>query len=133
MGYLSYTLDLKGKTTITVALQTSATDMNEVMVVGYGRKKKITNTGAVSMVTGVEIRQSPAASLQNSLEWAACLAFLRSNVREQPSRDGSDFYIRGISSYNSSANPLIIVDDIEVTYDQVAKTSTPMRSKVCSF
>ncbi|MDF2188623.1 TonB-dependent receptor [Paraflavitalea sp. CAU 1676] len=118
VGYLSYTLDLKGKTTVTVALQTSATDMNEVMVVGYGRKKKITNTGAVSMVTGVEIRQSPAASLQNSLV-GRLPGFFAQQRSGQPGRDGSDFYIRGISSYNSSANPLIIVDDIEVTYDQV--------------
>ncbi|WP_315814136.1 hypothetical protein [Paraflavitalea speifideaquila] len=35
-----------------MAMQTTATDMNEVMVVGYGRKKRITNTGAVSTITG---------------------------------------------------------------------------------
>src|SRR5690606_20279058 len=38
----------------------------------------------------------------------------------QPGRDASDFYIRGVSSLNSEGNqPLIIVDDIEYTYEQL--------------
>ncbi|MET3883344.1 carboxypeptidase-like regulatory domain-containing protein [Niastella sp. OAS944] len=63
VGYAAQTIDVTNKTTINVTLEASSIDMGEVMVVGYGKKKKITNTGAVSMVTGTEIRQSPAASL----------------------------------------------------------------------
>src|SRR5690606_37071906 len=38
----------------------------------------------------------------------------------QPGRDASDFFIRGVSSLNSAGNrPLIIVDDIEYSYDQL--------------
>jgi TonB-linked SusC/RagA family outer membrane protein len=118
VGYLTYTLELKDKTTVNIALQTSSTDMNEVMVVGYGRKKKITNTGAVSTVTGTEIRQSPAASLQNSLA-GRLPGFFSQQRSGQPGRDGAEFFIRGVSSYNSSATPLIMVDDIEVTSDQI--------------
>lgn len=118
VGFQTFSQDVKGKTTVSITLQTSSTDMNEVMVVGYGRKKKITNTGAVSMISGAEIRQSPAASLQNSLV-GRLPGFFAQQRSGQPGKDGSEFYIRGISSYNSSASPLIIVDDIEVTYDQV--------------
>src|SRR5690606_6703010 len=40
----------------------------------------------------------------------------------QPGRDASDFYIRGVSSLNSEGNqPLIIVDDIEYTYEQLSQ------------
>ncbi|MFT3823250.1 MAG: TonB-dependent receptor [Chitinophagaceae bacterium] len=118
VGYLSQTVDIKGKASLSITLQAGRKDMDEVMVVGYGRKKKITNTGAVSMVTGTEIRQSPAASLQNSLV-GRLPGFFAQQRSGQPGKDGAEFYIRGISSYNSSASPLIIVDDIEVTYDQV--------------
>lgn len=118
VGYASQTIDVTNKTTLNVTLEASSIDMGEVMVVGYGKKKKITNTGAVSMVTGTEIRQSPAASLQNSLV-GRLPGFFAQQRSGQPGKDGADFYIRGISSYNSSATPLIIIDDIEVTSDQV--------------
>ena len=41
--------------------------LSDVVVVGYSKQKKITLTGAVSQVSGNEIRQNPSASLQNGL------------------------------------------------------------------
>ncbi|ATL48704.1 SusC/RagA family TonB-linked outer membrane protein [Chitinophaga caeni] len=106
-----------------VVLKTDNKGLEEVVVVGYGEQKKITTTGALSSVSGEQIRQSPTASLQNAL--SGRLPGLFSQQRSgQPGKDGAAFQIRGISSYNTTGgnvanNPLIIVDDIEFTYDQV--------------
>ncbi len=94
---------------------------DEVVVVGYARQKKITLTGAVSTVTGVELRENPSASLQNTLS-GKLPGFFSQQTSGRPGADGATFFIRGQSSYNTGSNsPLIIVDDIEFSYDQFAR------------
>ncbi|RAJ87975.1 TonB-linked SusC/RagA family outer membrane protein [Chitinophaga dinghuensis] len=108
-----------------IVLQPDVKGMEDVVVIGYGTPKKPTVTGAVSSISGAQIRQSPSASLQNAL--AGRLPGLFTQQRGgQPGKDGAAFQIRGISSYNttdnnSANNPLIIVDDIEFSYDQVSQ------------
>ena len=53
--------------------------------------------------------------------WAACRAFFSQQASGQPGADGAQFYIRGVSSYNQNNQPLIIVDDIQYSYDQFAR------------
>ncbi|SHL24836.1 TonB-linked outer membrane protein, SusC/RagA family [Chitinophaga jiangningensis] len=140
-----FTLNLKGKSHIlifsyvgylkreipaaqakgTVVLSPDVKGMEDVVVIGYATPKKPTVTGAVSSISGAQIRQSPSASLQNAL--AGRLPGLFTQQRGgQPGKDGAVFSIRGNSSYNTSDgnsanNPLIIVDDIEFSYEQVAQ------------
>ncbi len=119
IGYVTQTISIAGLTEITVKLITDDKQLDDVVVIGYGQKKKITNTGSVSSITGAEIRESPTASLQNAL--VGRLPGLFGQQRSgQPGSDAADIHIRGISSYNSSARPLIIIDDIEATYGQLA-------------
>lgn len=95
--------------------------MDEVLVVGYGRKKRITNTGAVSSVSGAEVRDVPTSNVQNALV-GKLPGFFAQQRSGQPGRDASDYFIRGVSSLNAAGNrPLIIVDDIEYTYEQLSQ------------
>ena len=107
---------------VTVMLRPSPKGMDEVTVVGFGNtKQKATETGAVSSISAKEIQDVPTSSVQNALagQISGFVAVQRSG---QPGRDASDFYIRGVSSLNPDANkPLILVDDIEYTYDQLAQ------------
>ena len=107
-------------TPVTVVLKPEDKGLEEATVVGFGNtKQRGTETGAVSSISGKEIEDVPTSSVQNALagEVAGFVAVQRSG---QPGRDASDFYIRGVSSLNPAANqPLILVDDIEYTYDQL--------------
>ena len=106
---------------IEIILASNSQDINEVVVVGFGTTKKLTNTGAVSSIKGVDIRQVPTSSVQNALT-GRLPGFVSVQRSGQPGRDASDFYIRGVSSLNPDGNqPLIIVDDIEYTYDQLSQ------------
>ncbi|MGX5818796.1 SusC/RagA family TonB-linked outer membrane protein [Chitinophaga lutea] len=119
VGYAPKTISVKGKNSIAIQLESTVMGLGEVVTVGYAPQKKATNTGAVSMVTGKELRQSPAASLQNSLV-GRLPGLFQQQTSGQPGKDGAAFYIRGQSTYNGGGNqPLIIVDDIEYSYDQV--------------
>lgn len=119
MGYVLQEVNVNQKTTVKVLMESNLESLEEVVIVGYGQQKKVTVTGSVSSVSGKEIRQSPSPSLQNTL--AGRLTGFTSQQRSgQPGRDDASFNIRGVSSYTGNNTPLIVVDDIEFTYEQFA-------------
>jgi TonB-linked SusC/RagA family outer membrane protein len=121
LGYGAQERQTKGNSSIEVFLQANSQDLNEVMVIGFGTTKRITNTGAISSIKGSEIRNIPTSSVQNALT-GRLPGFVSVQRSGQPGRDASDFFIRGVSSLNPEGNqPLIIVDDIEYTYSQLSQ------------
>jgi len=121
VGYATQERTVRGGENLEIILQSSSQDINEVMVLGFGTTKKLTNTGAVSSIKGADIRHVPTASVQNALA-GKLPGFISVQRSGQPGRDASDFYIRGVSSLNAEGNqPLIIVDDIEYTYEQLSQ------------
>ena len=104
---------------LTVTLAASSKGLDEVVVVGFGRQKKLTVTGSVSSIAGSSIRENPSASLQNGLV-GKLPGFSAQQRTGRPGADGAAFYIRGVSSFNGFNTPLIIVDDIEYSADQFA-------------
>src|SRR5690606_2669350 len=117
IGYITQERQVENVGEMEVILQASSQDINEVVVVGYGTTKKLTSTGAVSSIKGADIRQVPTSSVQNALS-GRLPGFVSVQRSGQPGRDASDFYIVGVSSLNPDGNqPLIILDDIEYTYD----------------
>src|SRR5690606_2664158 len=111
VGYLEQEIDVTGRETVQIQLVQDAKGLEEVVVVGYGAQKKLTHTGSGSSVSGDQIRQSPSASVQNTL-MGRLPGFISQQRSGMPGQDGAIFNIRGVSSFNGST-PLIIVDDIE--------------------
>jgi TonB-linked SusC/RagA family outer membrane protein len=121
VGYNVQELYVGNNNDVRIVLKSVAGSLADVVVVGYGRQRRITTTGAVSSVSGVELRENPAASIQNTLTGRLPGLFSQQSSG-RPGADGANFYIRGVSSYNTgSTTPLIIVDDIEFSYDQFSR------------
>ncbi|MET0461574.1 MAG: TonB-dependent receptor [Chitinophagaceae bacterium] len=121
IGYRDRDFTIGTTGNVQVTLYSTIGSLSDVVVVGYGRQKKITTTGAISTVSGVELRENPSASVQNTLA-GRLPGFFSQQTSGRPGADGAAFYIRGVSSYNTgSTSPLIIVDDIEFSYDQFAR------------
>ncbi|MBK0380827.1 SusC/RagA family TonB-linked outer membrane protein [Mucilaginibacter segetis] len=119
IGYVTREINVTADKPLDIIMQTSTNGLDEVSVVAYGTKKRITNTGAVSSISASDIRTVPTANVQNALT-GKLPGFFSQQASGQPGKDASDFYIRGVSSLNSAGNqPLIIVDDIEYSYDQL--------------
>lgn len=119
IGYVPQEYAFKNGSTADVILQTNSNGLDEVAVVGYGKRSRPTNTGAVSSISAADIRTVPTANVQNALT-GKLPGFFSQQASGQPGKDASDFYIRGVSSLNPAGNqPLIIVDDIQYSYDQL--------------
>lgn len=111
MGYNRKTVNISGQTGISVGLSSTDEKLNEVVVVGYGKQKKISVTGAVSSIQTKDIRQSSSASLANAL--AGRLPGLTSiqSAGGQPGRDDATMYLRGAATTNGTG-PLILIDGV---------------------
>lgn len=121
IGFLSQEINVAGKSDIQVKLESDTKGLEEVVVLGVGQTaKKVTLTGSVSSISGKEIRQSPSASLQNTLA-GRLPGFFSQQRGGQPGKDGAAFQIRGINTYAGGTTPLIIVDDVEFTSDQISQ------------
>jgi hypothetical protein len=67
VGFKDQNIALGDRNVLTVALAGGAKDMGEVVVIGYGTRKKVNLTGAVSDISGTEIAKSPVANISNAL------------------------------------------------------------------
>lgn len=121
VNYQLQEVDVANTTQVDIQMSQIVGNMDEVIVVGFGKKKRITSTGAVSSVKADEIRYIPTSNVQNTL-MGRLPGFFSQQRSGQPGKDASDYFIRGVSSLNSAGNrPLIIVDDIEYTYEQLSQ------------
>eukprot|EP00825_Cyclidium_porcatum_P017275 TRINITY_DN20024_c0_g1_i1.p1 TRINITY_DN20024_c0_g1~~TRINITY_DN20024_c0_g1_i1.p1 ORF type:complete len:291 (-),score=12.02 TRINITY_DN20024_c0_g1_i1:5-877(-) len=121
IGYLKKLVNIANETgVITIVMEPDQKMLDEVVVVGYGTQKKITNTGSISSIKAAEIKNVPTSSVQNALV-GRLPGFFSQQRSGQPGQDAADFFIRGVNSINGDNQPLIIVDDIEYTYAQVAQ------------
>jgi TonB-linked SusC/RagA family outer membrane protein len=119
VGDITQEVKVNGKAYMDVEMRANTHGLDEVAVVAYGKTTRITTTGAVSSINASEIREVPTANVQNTLQ-GRLPGFFSTQSSGQPGKDASDFFIRGVSSLNPSGNqPLIIVDDIEYSYDQL--------------
>ena len=118
IGFVNQDYTVKGPGHIDIKMTPDNTGLEEVVVVGYGQAKRITMTGAVSAINGKELQKVPVSSVQNTLA-GKLPGFFSQQRSGQPGKDASDFFIRGKNSLNGDGNqPLIIVDDVEYSYDQ---------------
>ena len=91
--------------------------INEIVVVGYGRQKKVTMTGSVSTITTKDLLQSPVSNLTNAL--AGRLPGLITTQRSgEPGVDASALYIRGLATLGN-ARPIVVVDGVERSMDYI--------------
>lgn len=116
VNYVNQEVNVAGKSEVDVVMSNDTKGLNEVIVVGYGTQKKITTTGAVSTISGDAIRQTPSASLQNTLI-GRVPGIVTQQRSGRPGSDGADIKIRGLSTSNGSGAPLVVVDDLEYTGD----------------
>jgi TonB-dependent starch-binding outer membrane protein SusC len=110
IGYTTQELAVGGQTTLDVSLAPDTQTLQEVVVVGYGEKKKETITGAVTSVKSADILKAPVTNLSNALA-GRLPGTVFINRSGEPGYDGSVIRIRGT---NTTGNPsaLVVIDGI---------------------
>ncbi len=118
IGMKTQEIDFNNKGRIDVVMKDDLQGLEEVMVVGYNTQRKVSIVGSISTINANDL-SVPNASISNSLagQLAGVVAMTRSG--EPGKNSASEFYIRGISSFTGSNEPLVLVDGIERELDLV--------------
>ncbi|MEM8927268.1 MAG: TonB-dependent receptor [Bacteroidota bacterium] len=118
MGYVTKEVPVNGTDNLQIMLSEGSSELDEVVVVGYGTQKKVNLTGAVSSVKQDVIENRPITQTSNALQGLSPGVFVNSNSGEA-GNDIADIRIRGIGTLNDSS-PLILVDGIEAPLNSVS-------------
>lgn len=96
--------------TVNIRLTESAADIDEVVVVGFGKQKKESVVSSISSVTAKDLAVT-GRGLTNSLA-GKLPGIIAIQPSGEPGYDDSNFWIRGISSFAGGTGPLIIIDGV---------------------
>ena len=117
IGFHEQKVTIGNRLAIDVTLTEETTLLDEAVVVGMGKQRKVSVIGSISSVSTQDL-MIPQRSLVSSLSGRIAGATIVQRSGE-PGYDNASFWVRGLSSFTSSA-PLILVDGVERDMNNVS-------------
>src|SRR5215471_2988583 len=116
-GYITHEEKVSAQGTINYTLAPSNSNLDEVVVIGYGTAKRKDLTGAVSSVSGKDIAATPVVNVAQAMQGKIAGV----NVTTQDGRPGADvaILVRGARSISQSNQPLILIDGVPGTLSDI--------------
>lgn len=108
IGYESKEIPIGNQTQINVSLVPSLSDLQEVVVVGYGTQKRSDLTGSVSSVKSEQLTAYPAINAVQALQGRAAGVQIQANNGAPGA--SLKVRVRGGTSINASSDPIFVVD-----------------------
>lgn len=116
-GFGNLELPVNGKENLEIIMKEGDTQLEEVVVVGYGTQKKVSVVGSISNIAPKAIKQTATTSLPNALS-GRMPGIITRQTSGEPGFDAASIYIRGIATWGEKA-PLVLVDGIERSISSV--------------
>ena len=117
IGYKAQEIAVNNRTQYNVVLDEDTEALDEVVVVGYGTMKKSSLTGSVTKVETEKLEGFPSVNVVDALQGRAAGVYI--NPSRQPGEDPT-IRIRGTRSFNASNSPLLIVDGMPGSWENVS-------------
>ncbi len=115
IGFESKTVTINNNRQVDVELVSEQFTTDNVVQLGYSSQKRDQVTGAVSTVSGEELKKSPVANL--SMTFAGRLPGLFTNeTYSELGRTNTNLFVRGVNA-NRATGPLVIIDGIICAYN----------------
>lgn len=108
---------------INIMLKDKGKQLDEVTVVAFAKQKKESVVSSISTIAPGEL-QVPSSNLTTSFagRLAGVISYQRSG---EPGEDNASFFIRGITTFGAGKrDPLILIDGVELTTDDLARLNT---------
>ncbi|EOR94893.1 TonB-dependent receptor [Arcticibacter svalbardensis MN12-7] len=112
LGFKTLTVEVTDQKVLNVSLEEESSNLDEVVVIGYGTQKKSSVTGAVSKLTNTNLDEIPTSRLDNALVGKIAGVTIQ-NVSSEAGATPV-IRIRGFSSINTNSGPLVVVDGYPV-------------------
>ncbi|MBU2945531.1 SusC/RagA family TonB-linked outer membrane protein [Zobellia uliginosa] len=116
IGFATKEIAIKGKTSLNISLEEDASELDEVIVVGYGTQRKKELTGAVVQVKSEELAKTTTSDIGTALQGQ--IAGVNITASSGQPGEEANILIRGFSSLLDGQNgPLYVVDGIPYNSD----------------
>jgi TonB-linked SusC/RagA family outer membrane protein len=118
VGMKTQEIAVGGKTSINISLADETIGIEEVVAVGYGTQKKVSTTSPISQMKGEEMARRPVTNAQQSLQGLAPGVTILDGGGV-PGRSAATLRVRGITTLSGNNDPLILIDGIEQSMDDI--------------
>ncbi len=122
VGMDAQEVNIEGKTNIEVILKLTNKSLEEVVVVAYGTQKKSDVTAAIGRVSGDKVANVPLSSPDQMLQGK--IAGLQTSTFSGQPGANQQIRIRGTGSYSVSAQPLYVIDGIQINSGDLSRLTT---------
>jgi TonB-linked SusC/RagA family outer membrane protein len=112
-GYTTQEIALNGETSPTITLLKDATQLSDVVVVGYGTQRKASVTGSIASVKAADLVQTPVANVAQGLQ--ARVSGVQISQNSGAPGGNISVRIRGTNSINGASEPLYVIDGIQIS------------------
>jgi TonB-linked SusC/RagA family outer membrane protein len=112
LGFTTRNILIEKSVDLTVVLKESISQMNEVVVIGYGTVQRKDLTGSVGTVSITDLQKAPVKTFDEAL--AGRVAGVQVNSSEGQPGSGIDITIRGNNSITQSNYPLFVIDGFPI-------------------
>ncbi|WP_169311408.1 SusC/RagA family TonB-linked outer membrane protein [Cellulophaga algicola] len=119
LGLTTQKIEVNSKTEINVVMDGDVLGLDEVVIVGYGKQKKESVVGSIVQVSGDKLLQSGGVATVGQALTGRLPGVTTISSTGRPGEEAPDIFIRGRSSWNGSGQPLILVDGIERSMNDV--------------
>lgn len=117
IGYAAQDVAVTAGTPVNIAMALELTQIQEVVVIGYGTQKKESVVGAITQVNSKALMQAGETSVTNAIA-GKLSGVLTIQQDAEPGSDNAQLFVRGLSSWNGSA-PLVLVDGVERDFSNI--------------
>lgn len=123
VGFETLEISLQSGNYAKITLKRMEQNLSDVVVVGYGSRKKSEVTGAITSVKASELLQTPVANLAQGLQGR--VPGLQVTQNNAAPGGSISVRLRGVNSINGSSEPLYIVDGIQIQNTTASGVSGP--------
>jgi TonB-linked SusC/RagA family outer membrane protein len=110
LGFAKREVTVKQAGAINVRLNSTSSNLNEAVVIGYARVQRKDNTGAISSISGNELRLTQPTTFDQALQGKVAGVVVQ-QISGQPG-GGVSIQIRGVSSISGANAPLVVIDGV---------------------
>lgn len=122
LGYQTQNVKVVGDKDLKITLVESENNLDEVTVVAFGKQTKESVVAAVSTVRPSDLRV-PTSNLTTALG-GRIAGLITMQTSGEPGADNAQFFVRGVATFNNySRGPLILIDNMELTANDLARLS----------
>lgn len=122
LGLAKEEIAIGNQKVINLQMKKSDVGMEDVVIVAYGTQKRESVIGSITTIRPSELKV-PSSNLTTSLAGrvAGLIAYQRSG---EPGADNAEFFINGATTFGYKKSPLILIDGMEFTANDLARLQT---------